>query len=84
MAALRPASDGRSLNLDANTLLAGLLVSSIGFVLLTYGRKASRFPHLCTGLILLVYPYFVPGALLTLGIGALILTLLWIAVRSGL
>jgi hypothetical protein len=72
------------MDFDANTLLAGLLVSSIGFVLLVYGRKMGRFPHLCAGLVLLIYPYFVPGAALTLAIAVLLLGLLWLAVRGGL
>jgi hypothetical protein len=46
--------------LDANALLAGLLVSSIGFVLMAYGRKTGRVVHVCTGLVLLIYPY-TPG-----------------------
>ena len=71
------------MSLDAPTLLAGLLVSSIGFVLLSYGKKMTRPPHLIAGLILMVYPYFIPGAILTLAIGALLLTLLWLAVKRG-
>ena len=69
------------MSFDTPTLLAGLLVSSIGFVLLSYGKKQSRPPHLLTGLILMVYPYFVPGAILNLGIGAVLLTVLWFAVK---
>jgi hypothetical protein len=68
---------------DASTLLAGLFVSSIGFVLLRYGRKMSRPPHLIAGMLLLGYPFFVPGALLTLAIAAVLLALLWLAVKQG-
>jgi hypothetical protein len=71
------------MSFDAPTLLAGLLVSSIGFVLLSYGKKMSRPPQLITGLVLLVYPYFVPGAILTLVIGAVLLGLLWFALKQG-
>jgi len=71
------------MNLDVNTLLAGLLVSSIGFVLMAYGKKMSRVPHLAVGIVMLVYPYFIPGALLTLAIGALLVGLLWVGVRAG-
>jgi hypothetical protein len=69
------------MSFDTPTLLAGLLVSSVGFVLLSYGKKMSRPPHLLAGLILMVYPYFVPGAILNLGIGAVLLTVLWFAVK---
>ena len=71
------------MSFDTPTLLAGLLVSSIGFVLLSYGKKMSRPPHLLAGLILMVYPYFIPGAILVLVIGAVLLTLLWLAVKQG-
>lgn len=71
------------MGLDANSLLASLLVSSIGFVLLVYGKKMARAPQLITGLILLVYPYFVSGALFILLIGAALLGLLWFLVRMG-
>jgi hypothetical protein len=69
---------------DAGTILAGLLVSSIGFVLLSYGKKMSRPPQMLTGLILLVYPYFVPSAVWTLVIAGVLLGLLWVALKQGL
>ena len=71
------------MSFDGPTLIAGLIVSSIGFVLLSYGKKMSRPPHLLTGLILLVYPYFVPGAIWTFLIAAVLLGLLWFAVKMG-
>jgi hypothetical protein len=71
------------MNIDANSLLAGMLVSSIGFVLFVYGKKQSRFPQLVAGLVLMVYPYFVPSALLMLGIAVCLLGLLWLGVRAG-
>ena len=71
------------MDIDANSLLAGLLVSSIGFVLFVYGKRMKRVPHLGAGIILLVYPYFVPGALVMLAIAACLLGLLWVAVRMG-
>jgi len=71
------------MSFDTPTLIAGLLVSSVGFVLLSYGKKMSRPPHMLTGLILLVYPYFVPGAILTLAIAAVLLGALWFAVKNG-
>jgi len=70
-------------NFDPGTLLAGLLISSIGFVLLSYGKKMTRPPHMVVGLVLLVYPYFVSNVLLTFAIGAVLLFLLWLAVKRG-
>ena len=71
------------MDFDANALLASLLVSSIGFVLLVYGKKMSRVPQFVTGLVLLVYPYFVSSAIFILLIGAALLGLLWFFVKNG-
>jgi hypothetical protein len=70
--------------MNVNAFLAGMLVSGIGFVLLVYGKRMSRFPHLAAGLVLLVFPYFVSSVLWMLVIAAVILTALWFGVRAGL
>jgi hypothetical protein len=50
---------------DPTTLLLSLIPGGIGFVLLTYGKKAGRWPHAVAGLLFLAYPYFTSsGALL--------------------
>ena len=69
---------------DANALLAGLLVSSIGFVLLVYGRRMGRAPQIAAGSVLLLYPLFVSSALVILGIAAAILILMWVGIARGL
>jgi hypothetical protein len=69
---------------DVNSLLASLFVSSIGFVLFVYGKKMNQIPHLVTGLTLLLFPYFVSGALWILLIGAVVLALFWLGLRSGM
>jgi hypothetical protein len=71
------------LDFDVPSLLAGLLVSSVGYVLFSYGRKTSRPPHMLGGLLLLIFPYFAPGWAWILGIGALICGLIWAAVQRG-
>ena len=70
-------------DVNANSLLASLLVSSIGFVLFSYGRRQTRLPHLAVGIALLVYPYFVGDLALLFAIAAGLLGLLWLAVRLG-
>jgi hypothetical protein len=67
----------------AGWIIASLLVSSIGFILLHYGRKMARVPHVVAGLALMVYPYFVPGALANALIAVGVLAVLWLAVRLG-
>lgn len=68
---------------DASVLMASFLVSAVGFVLLVYGRKMGRIPHLAAGLLLMVFPYFLDGALWILLGGAVISGLCWMAVQYG-
>jgi hypothetical protein len=71
------------MSFDAPTLIAGLFVSSIGFVLLSYGKKMSRPPQLIAGLLLLVFPYFVSSPTIILLIAGALLGVLWVATKSG-
>jgi hypothetical protein len=71
------------MSFDPGSFLASLVVSSVGFVLLTYGRKMSRVPHGLAGIVLLVFPYFVSAAWLVFVIAAAILALLWGSVKLG-
>jgi hypothetical protein len=41
------------MHINAGWLFASLVVSAIGFVLLHYGRKMARVPHLLAGVALL-------------------------------
>ncbi len=72
-----------SLNFDANSFLASMLVSSIGFVLFMYGKRMRRGPQLVSGLILMIYPYFVPSILPMFAIAVVLLFLTWLAVKRG-
>ena len=69
---------------DPAFLFASMCVSGAGFVLLSYGRQQRRFPHMATGLVLLVYPYFVSSVGWMLAIGALLVAVLFAAVRLGM
>lgn len=71
------------MHINAGWLFASLVVSAIGYVLLHYGRKMARAPHVLAGVALLIYPYFVPGVVLTLVIAAGVLAVLALAVRLG-
>jgi hypothetical protein len=70
-------------NLSAGWLIASLIISSIGFILLNYGRKFARIPQILVGLAMLIYPYFVPGVLANVLVAAGLGAVLWIAVRLG-
>jgi hypothetical protein len=66
-----------------SSLFASLIISSVGFVLFIYGRKQTRGPQLVAGIVLMLFPYAVPGALWMVLVAALILGLLWMALRAG-
>jgi hypothetical protein len=69
--------------MDLESLVAGFLVSSVGYVLFSYGRKLSRIPQMCGGLLLMVFPYFVPSVPWMLAIAGVLSGLIWVAVRMG-
>ncbi|HVV48851.1 MAG TPA: amino acid transport protein [Polyangia bacterium] len=71
------------MNLSAGWIIASLIISSIGFILLHYGRKMARVPQVVAGLAMLIYPYFVPGVLANVLVAAGIVAVLWLAVRLG-
>ena len=60
-----------------STLLAGVLFGCIGFVAFRYGRRQDRLAPVLLGIALMAYPYFVEGAWLTWGLGALGTAALW-------
>lgn len=71
------------MHLDAGWIFASLIVSSIGFILLHYGRKMARLPQILVGIAMLIYPYFVPGVLANVLVAAGLLALLWVVVKLG-
>jgi hypothetical protein len=79
-----PGSVQPSMSFDPGTLLASLLVSSVGYILFSYGRKQRRMPQTALGVVMLVYPYFVSNVPLMLGLCVLMLGLLWGLVFLGL
>jgi hypothetical protein len=66
------------------SLVASFLISGVGLVLTSYGRKMARLPQLVVGLVMLVYPYFVPRVVPMLIVAGALLVAMWIAVRRGL
>jgi hypothetical protein len=69
--------------LDTGWILLELLVGGVGFVLFTYGRKRVRLPHLVTGVLYMVYPWFVTSSIGLVVGGLLLAGGLWCAVRLG-
>jgi hypothetical protein len=65
------------MNFDPASLVASLLVSSVGYVVFQYGRRQRRVPHTGIGLLMLVYPYFVSNVAWMLGLVPVLLLVLW-------
>jgi hypothetical protein len=64
-------------NISAESLIASLIVSSIGTVAFIYGKRQSRVPHMAVGVLLCIFPYFVDNLYLMAGITVLLLGILW-------
>jgi len=70
-------------NFDADWLILSLIPGGIGFVLLTYGKKAGRWPHAVAGLLFLAYPYFTDSIPALVGVGVALGLALYVAVQQG-
>ena len=64
-------------------LLLSMTIGSVGMGLFIYGKKQTRIPQLAAGVLLMIYPYFVPDLWVMGGIAGALLLLLWGAVRMG-
>lgn len=71
------------MNFDADWLILSLIPGGIGFVLLTYGKKAGRWPHAVAGVLFLAYPYFTDTIWSLVGVGIVIGAALYLAVQQG-
>jgi len=71
------------MSLDPAPLIVSLLIGSVGLGLFIYGKRQSRFVHLFVGIALMVFPYFVPSVLWMVVIAAVLVSLPWLASRSG-
>jgi len=66
---------------DVTTLALSFLIGGVGFVLVAYGKKMSRVPHIAAGIVMIVYPYFVSSVILSLAIFAVLSGGLFFAVK---
>lgn len=62
-------------------LFVSFLVSGIGFVAFSYGRRMKRAPQFLAGIVLMVFPYFTTNILAMLVIAAFVLGAMWAAIR---
>jgi hypothetical protein len=66
------------MNFDANTLFAGIFFGMVGVAALKIGRSIASWKTMILGLILILYPYFISGAITTWVIGICLTALLFI------
>jgi predicted membrane protein len=55
--------------MDTSVLLWGVLFSSIGLGFFLYGKKQRAVVPLVCGLLLMIYPYFIPNVMVLVLIG---------------
>lgn len=67
--------------MNASWLMWSSLFSLIGLAVFVYGRRQRRAAPILVGVALMVYPYFVSGTLVLVGIGVLLIGALWVAHR---
>ena len=71
------------MSFDPTWLFLSLIPGGVGFVLLAYGKRRERWPHVVAGLAFIVYPYFATSVAALVSVGALLGLGLWYAVRLG-
>ena len=71
------------MDLSPGYLFASLFVSAIGGGLFLYGKKQERIPQLTAGVVMSIYPFFVPGVAWMIVVGIAILAGLTCLVRAG-
>ena len=70
--------------MNANALLASVVVGSVGLGFFMYGKRQQRVPHLVVGLVLMVFPYLVSSVGLMTIIAVALIGLLAVASYVGL
>jgi hypothetical protein len=71
------------MSFDPGILFFSLITSGVGFVLFMYGKKQDRLPQLVGGIVLMVYPYFVPDLLWNVVVFVAVCAATWFAVKQG-
>jgi hypothetical protein len=70
-------------DMTGTSLFVSLLVSTVGFSVFMYGKKQQRPPHAIGGILLMVYPYVIANAAVSLAIGVAICFGIWAASKRG-
>lgn len=68
---------------DGLSLFVSFVISGVGFVLFSFGKKMERFPQLVGGLVLMIFPYFVSTIWLQIVITLVILGAIVFLLNQG-
>lgn len=71
------------MDIPISALVAGFLVSTVGFSFFLYGKKQARVPQLVLGVLLMLLPFVVPSALGITAIALAAIGGLWLMVQAG-
>jgi hypothetical protein len=71
------------MDISTSSLVAGFLVSTVGFSLFLYGKKQVRLPQLVAGGLLMLLPFVLQDALWMSVVSAASIAGLWLTVRAG-
>ncbi len=72
------------MDISFGALFASLVVSSAGFGFFLYGKRQSRLPQICVGLVMMGFPYFVTDPIVIAGVGSALFLALMGALRQGM
>jgi hypothetical protein len=71
------------MDFSAGSMIASMIVSTIGGGFFMYGKKQSRLPQVVTGLVLIGFPYFVGDVTWMIAIAVAVIIGLWAGLRAG-
>jgi hypothetical protein len=60
---------------DSNLLIWGFLFSTVGLGFFMYGKKQKSLVPLACGVALMIYPYFMPNAIVLVIVGIILMAL---------
>lgn len=72
------------MDLSAGSLFLSLFIGAVGAGFFIYGKKQRRIPQVVGGIVLSVYPYFVPNLWIMGGVAVGIVVVIWLATLKGL
>jgi hypothetical protein len=71
------------MDFSGGSLFLSLAIGAVGAGFFIYGKKQSRLPQLIGGIVLSLYPYFVPNLWVMGGIAMGVVAAIFVAVRAG-